>query len=168
MAGVRFSLSIDDADVHAALARIRAIGADMTPLMQDIGMEGEESTRRRFDTNLAPDGTPWKPSLRAKVVGGKTLVQDGFLRDSISYQLDGDDAVEWGSNLIYAAIHQTGGVISAKTAAGLSFVLATGERAVVRSVTLPARPYLGLAAEDKVEILDIVGDHFRRAVGGAQ
>lgn len=164
---VGFTLTIDDADVAAALGRIRAIGADMVPLWHDIGAEGEDSTRRRFDTNLAPDGTPWTPSLRATVVGGKTLVQDGFLRDSIVYHLDGPDAVEWGSNLIYAAIHQTGGEIHAKTAKGLAFTLATGEFAIVRKVTMPARPYLGLASEDKAEILDIVGRHFSAAVGPA-
>lgn len=161
-----FTLTVDADQVVAGLRALRAFGEDLTPTLEEIGMEGEESTRLRFETNLAPDGTPWKPSLRAQVKGGKTLVENRYLQDSIHYELDGSTAVEWGSNLVYAAIHQTGGTITAKNGKGLSFTLATGEHALVQSVHIPKREYLGLSEENKGVILEIVGEGMVRALRG--
>lgn len=166
MSGVGLAITVNDRPVNTAIANMLDMGMDLRPLLEDLGMEGEESTRLRFDTNIAPDGTPWKPSLRAQVTGGKTLKRDGFLQDSIVYQLDGGDAVEWGSNLIYAAIHQTGGEIFAKSAEGLSFFLATGAHVVVQKVTIPAREFLGISYIDEQAFLSITVDRFDRSVGG--
>ena len=109
MSGVAFTFSLDAQIAADQLAGIEALYADLTPLMDAIGAEGEQSTVDRFDTNIAPDGTPWKQSLRASIQGGPTLVKTRDLVDSIHYQLDGPNVAEWGSNLIYAAIHQAGG-----------------------------------------------------------
>lgn len=54
----------------------------------------------------------------------------------------------WGSNKIYAAVHRFGAVIRPKTAEAVRFRLASG-LVRARSVTIPARPYLGLSAEDR-------------------
>ena len=59
-----------------------------------------------------------------------------------------------------AGIHQTGGVIRAKTAKGLAFTLANGESAVVGSVTIPARPYLGISEAEREEIEEVSLQHF--------
>lgn len=162
-----FTLSTDHGAVSRGIGRLAAMGRDLVPLLQDLGQEGEDSTVLRFDTNIAPDGAPWKPSLRATITGGKTLVESTRLRDSIHYQLDGDDAVEWGSNVIYAGVHQAGATITAKGGGALTFTLATGATVMVKSVTLPARAFLGISAHDSAEMLDIVEGHFHRAVGGA-
>ena len=53
-----------------------------------------------------------------------------------------------GSNLVYARIHEIGGVIRPKTAKALHFVI-DGQHIVVQSVTIPPRPYLRPALFDQ-------------------
>ncbi|MFN3513457.1 MAG: phage virion morphogenesis protein [Phenylobacterium sp.] len=171
MSGVAITLRLDleDAGVRKALSAMIDLGRDLTPVLEDSGAELESSTLERFQTNLAPDGTPWRPSLASQVTGKPTLVGEGFLRDSVNYRLDGTTAVEIGAGGVaadYAAVHQLGATITAKGGA-LRFSLATGGFATVKSVTIPARPYLGVSDQDARAIVDIVGDHWARAAGGA-
>ena len=79
-----------------------------------------------------------------------------------------DSGVAVGTNVIYAAIHQLGGVIKAKTAKGLIFT-PVGENApvIVKSVTMPARPYLGVSAGDEEGIIEICRDWLSRVSDGA-
>ena len=141
MAGV--SISIDDSRIRAALQRLVNLGGNQKEMMKAIATAGESGTRERFDTQTGPDGKPWKPSIRAQISDGKTLTLKGHLRDSIVSD-SGDDYAQWCTNKIYAAIHQFGGVIRAKTARGLFFKLANGSGRRVKQVTMPARPYLGI------------------------
>ena len=56
----------------------------------------------------------------------------------------------WGSNRVYARIHQLGGIITPRAGRVLRFML--GDRAVfARRVTIPARPYLGWGPTERVE-----------------
>ncbi|MFN3523933.1 MAG: phage virion morphogenesis protein [Phenylobacterium sp.] len=158
MSGVALTITFEDVSAGPILAQVRSALTDMRPLMQDIGAELENSTLDRFETNIAPDGTAWRPSLHSELTGKPTLVREGYLRDSVNYVLDGSDAVEVGAGGIaadYAAIHQTGGTITAKGPGGLAFTLASGEFVNVQSVTIPARPYLGISAQDDEAILEI-------------
>lgn len=156
------SHQIDDARVHGALRRLLALGRDQRPVMREIQAIGEASTRERFRTETGPDGKRWAPSLRAQLSGGRTLTQDGHLADSISGSY-GSNYAEWGVNRIYAAIQQFGGTIRAKTAGALRFTLANGQGVSVQSVTLPARPYLGISDDNAEDILDVI----ERRIDGA-
>ena len=60
MAGVHICIELDD-EVRAAHNRLIAAGRDMTPLMRDIGEHLLSTTRERFVSQKAPDGTPWEP-----------------------------------------------------------------------------------------------------------
>lgn len=148
-------IKLEDADVRASLLNLIALGQNPAPAMADIAALGESSTRMRFRTQIAPDGSRWKPSLRAQIAGGNTLTKDGHLSGSISSR-SGRDFAEWGVNRIYAAIHQFGGVIKAKTKNALRFMLAGGGFITVRQVRIPARPYLGVSDDDRGDILDIL------------
>lgn len=54
----------------------------------------------------------------------------------------------WGvRDVVYALIHEIGGTIEPKTAKSLAVPLPEGGIALVRSVTIPARPYLRPAAD---------------------
>lgn len=142
--------------------QLRAIAAgiaDRHPLMDGIGLYLESSTIDRFDQEVAPDGSRWKKSLRAKEQGGKTLTDHAHLRGSITYNAT-NDQVEWGSNLIYARPHQEGATITAKGGGRLKFRLpgGLGFRSVL-SVTLPARPFLGINDEDERQIVGLAEDY---------
>lgn len=106
------------------------------------------STLQRFARAVGPDGTPWKSSKRVEAAKRakkrrKTLVATGDLRRSIATQAWSDYAAV-GTNLVYARIHQLGGEAGPKA----------------RRVTIPARPFLGLSAEDD----RLIGEMTRRAL----
>ena len=163
---VGFSYQIDDAQLHAGLRSLISLGRDAGPVMADIAAIGERGTRDRFRTESGPDGQRWKPSLRARITGGRTLTKDGHLAASISGR-HGRDFAEWGVNRIYAAIHQFGGEIRAK-GGSLRFRLANGGFATVQKVTMPARPFLGISDDDRDDILDIIQARIQaRTQGGA-
>jgi phage virion morphogenesis protein len=164
-------ITVDDADVRARLGALQAAGGDLAPVLDDIGAQLAQHVLLRFEAGTGPGGTPWKPSARALAEGGQTLLDSGRLRDSITHRVGGD-TVEIGSDVVYAAIHQFGGTIRAKTAKGLAFTLpwlktkTDDGRRVVQSVTIPARPYLGFDDDDRAAVLGIVADHLARIAGG--
>lgn len=165
---VEFRLETSGAQaIERALAGLVARFDDIEPLMTGIGVYLEGATIERFDTVTAPDGSSWTPSIRAKTEGGKTLTDSTQLRSSITSDPD-SRSVAVGTNKIYAGIHQFGGTIRAKSAAGLRFQLpgGLGFRRVME-VEMPARPFLGLSAEDETEILAQIEDYARDAAGGA-
>jgi len=132
---------------------------DLTPLMEQFGLYLEDATIDRFDREVAPDGTPWKPSLRARTEGGKTLTYSGRLKASITSSAN-PDSVETGSNVIYAGAHQGGATIRPINGEFLAFRLPGGlgfRR--VKEVELPARPFLGLSIDDEAELLALAEDY---------
>lgn len=157
---------IDDSMIRGSLHRLLALSRDPAPAMRDIAAIGETTTRLRFRSQTGPDGQRWKPSLRAQLCGGRTLTKDGHLAGSISANA-GRDYAKWGVNRIYAAIHQFGGIIRAKSAGALKFKLPGGGFAIVKSVRMPARPYLGINDADRNDILDILERRISAAAGGA-
>ncbi len=155
MSGVKLQIDIDDRRIQQVLSRLIATGQNLAPVMEDIATYGESSTRDRFSRSVDPAGKPWKPSQRAQERGGKTLIDHGHLLDSIVNNA-GKDFAEWGSNAIYAAIHQAGGEIRPKNKPYLAFKLPDGGFRKIKKVTIPARPFLGINAEDEQNIIDIV------------
>lgn len=116
-------------------------------IMDEIGRHLVLATLRRFESEREPDGKPWLRSARALAEGRRTLSATGRLRRSIAHVVAPDGhAVEVGSDVAYAAVHQFGG--RAGKGGG---------------VALPARPYLGVDARDRSAIRRIV----RRAIEGA-
>lgn len=118
----------------------------------------ENSAVRRFETEKDPEGKNWKPNQR----GGKILTLHGYLCGSIIGQATKDYA-EVGSALIYAAIHQYGGTIKAKVQNFLKFNVG-GRWASKKSVTIPARSYLGLSKQDEVNIGNTVENFINGAL----
>ena len=155
---------IEDELSPAIRARLQA-AEDLTPAMQGIGDHLEFSTRRRFETSTGPDGVRWKPSTRFRQVGRgksrrvesyqaeKPLVDKGNLLASIDRAFTRTSATV-GTNVIYARMQQLGGTITAKNGKGLGTPFG-----VVKSVTLPARPFIGIDADDRTAIIDILIAH---------
>lgn len=152
--------------VEAKLAVIAATFGDLTGLMTHLGGVLETQTDDRFETETAPDGSPWKPSLRARQQGGKTLQDRVILKNSI-HSVAGPSSVEIGTNLIYAGVHQGGATIRAKTASGLRFQLPgkLGWRRMMQ-VEIPARPYLGLSFDNGEELLEETDAYVLTEMGG--
>lgn len=136
-------------DIFASMVRL---GLRPRPIWDAIGQYGESSTRLRFKNQVDPDGQRWKPSIRAQESGpGRTLIQTSRLLRSITYRAD-DRGASWGSNVVYAGVHQFGGTIKAKSGGALRFQLPGGAFVTVKKVTMPARSFLGVNAEDVREM----------------
>jgi phage virion morphogenesis protein len=174
MAGANITLTIDAASALQGLANLRQALADPTPAMREIGEVLTASTKKRFGTETAPDGTPWAPNSRVtierytdrgakgtytkkgklskqgirRVLGKKVLTDHGYLGDTIEYQLqDGGRAVAVGSNRFYGAMQQFGGTRA-------QWPHLWGD--------IPARPFLGISDADRARIREILQDHLDR------
>lgn len=132
-------------------ARDRA--ADLSPAMAAIVSLMLSETELRFETETAPDGSKWTPSKRALDTGTRTLRDSGALQDRIDGR-NGPDWAEWGSDRIYANVHNSGGVIAARNAGALNTPF--GPR---KSVTMPRRQFIGFSDDDTIEIEAILIDH---------
>ncbi|MHB1305353.1 MAG: phage virion morphogenesis protein [Acidiphilium sp.] len=157
MAGATFTVEFDQAPIVDALGRLAAIGERPRRLLGVLGERLVNSTKDRFATNQAPDGTSWaalNPAY-AEIRNPKPiLVQSGALRDSIHAEV-GTSFVRVGSSMIYAGVHQFGATIRPQTAKALVFRLGAGSEIVrVQSVRIPARPYLGISADDEAAIIE--------------
>lgn len=150
------------ASIEAKFAALAQGHADLTPLMDRIGMAMETTTLERFEAEEAPDGSKWQKSQAAKDRGGKTLTLSGRLRQSNTH-LAGRDRVEIGTNVIYAGVHQNGfsgaqdvkahkRTISQAFGRTLKSPIEVIVPAFTRNMDLPAREFLGVSAEDRDEI----------------
>jgi len=161
---VSTTVHIDADPVVRSLARLQALGDDLTPVMDEIGGMLVASTQDRFERGVGPDGTPWPVSDRARRQGGRTLVDSGRLRDFITHD-PGPNAVTVGTNVVYAAVHQFGATITPDSATALAFTGAGGEPVLAQRVEIPPRPFIGISDADEAEIANIVSDHVREAFG---
>lgn len=133
------SIKIDDREVSAAVERLRLalpLGGDMTPAMKGIGRVLKTGAQLRFRSGKSPDGRSWQQSHRAREEGGQTLSLTRRLRNSITYRAE-HDSVEVGTNVVYAAIHQFGGIIRAKNGPFLAIPITPEARAAGSPRNMP-------------------------------
>lgn len=159
---------INDKSALDALAGILRRAQDYRPVLAEIGEDLTESTKRRFATSTAPDGSTWTAnstvtmerygemfgtSLRkkdgslnkkgqAKLAGKKPLIGESkSLSTTINYQLQGAYAVGIGSPMVYAAMQNYGGTTT-------QFPHLWGD--------IPARRFSGASEADKINISNLV------------
>ena len=164
MAGV--AVELDSRDLAAlGQALRRASKAKLRPLLDDIAGAGESATRGRIrEGGPAPDGAPW-PERRPGYDNPRNLLNfHGGLLDSIDSEAS-EQAAVWGSSLVYARIHQLGGTIVPRNARALAFDLG-GDLVLARSVTLPARPYLGYGEDERRGVEDMIELWLEELLGG--
>lgn len=155
MSGI--SITIDAADLDGIFKKLRPIfDFDAEELMTAIAARGDKQTRERIEQEkTAPDGTPWKPNIEGTSIlqrSGTNLLYQSAFRASA-------DEAEWGNTWEYAHVHQDGAVIVPKEKDALSFKIG-GKYVTAQKVTIPARPFLGISAENEREIIELVTDHF--------
>jgi phage virion morphogenesis protein len=126
---------------------------DLRPAMAEIGETLTESTKQRFGSQAGPDGQPWPANspvtIERKGRDQPLTGETGSLMDEIHYNLVGNDALEVGSPMEYAAMQQFGGDQA-------EFSHLWGD--------IPARPFLGFSDEDQDEILAIIQAHLENAI----
>ncbi|MCB5204251.1 phage virion morphogenesis protein [Neorhizobium sp. T786] len=151
------ALVVDSGDFDLVLKKLSPLfNFQPSELMTTLGALGESQTRRRItDEKTSPDGTAWTPNHE----GTPILVQTGqHLLYSIAWTASASEA-EWGSTWEYAHVHQDGMTIIPKNGENLAFAIG-GKAVFAKSVTIPARPFVGLSTDNIKEIIDVVTDHF--------
>ncbi len=167
MTGSSLTYRIDAELVQQAFKKLERAVKDTTPIMRAVGAALVEGTQSRFEKGVAPDGSGWAPLNPGYAAGkrGPGILRESGMRGGLMASVTmraGRDQVEVGTNKVYAAIHQFGGTISAKGGGYLSFRIGDGF-ARVKSVTIPARPFIGISAEDEAEVAEVVTGALARA-----
>lgn len=160
MAGAFIKVDIDDKIVLERLAKLQRLGTNLRPAFLDIGKYLERSHRQRWDREVSPDGvkwaalSPWYQAQKAKNAD-KVLVLNAHLRDTLAQQATAR-SLKFGSNRVYAAVHQFGakaGAFGRKKGRAIPW----GD--------IPARPFLGVSTDDEAEILALLKEHLTIAGG---
>ena len=154
MSGVALIIE-GEKSLEEAARRLNAFGRRdlMREMLDSVGKLVVSQTKQRIASEKrSPEGKRWRPNI----TGTPILERNGHLLGSIDHEVHGDEV--WvGPSVIYGAIHQFGGTIRPKRARKLRFRI--GDREVFAdSVTIPARPYLGLSDENRDEIEAVVSD----------
>lgn len=163
MAGASISFEIKDQLVKQTLY---GLGIWRERAHRPIGMALIRGTQRRFTQQVSPEGQAWKqllPAYAAIKRGPGILRASGMLMRSITAETSPSE-VKMSAHRIYARVHQFGAVIKPKSPGGrLAFRLGGGSGkkgkgglVFAKSVTIPARPFLGISAEDEQSIADVV------------
>lgn len=155
-------IEVQDRAVIAALNRLIQAGGELAPVLAAIGRQVKTNVQLGFVQGVDPYGRSWAP---LKVRQGQPLRDTGRLMGSIDYRVE-QAAVEIGTNVRYAPVHQFGATIRAKTPRGLIFPV-PGGYVRKRRVTIPARAFLptrGLPQSWREDILAILTDHLRQAL----
>lgn len=142
---------------------------NLRPLLKAIGDRVVRQTQERFNKGgPAPDGAAWAKVKRPDPKARGILRISDHLRDSIRYQMVGDDAVAIGTNKVYAAIHQLGGRTAAHDILPVRKKALKTPFGIFKKVkhpgsVIPARPYLGISAENSEELIGIVSEYLAEA-----
>ena len=126
-------IKIDDSSVTFGLQKLqrKVSGDSQRRILQYLG----ETVRGKIVQNKLSG----RPGLKRKT---------GTLAKSISWELVGTNAVQIGSNVTYAAIHEFGGVIKPRDKKYLRFKTEDGKWITTKRVTIPARPYFRPEIQD--------------------
>jgi phage gpG-like protein len=158
MAGLSFE--IQDREVQEVLQDLIEAGQDPEPAFRSVGRALQTRVQLGFRQSRDPFGVSWPPP---KGRDGQPLRDSNRLYDSIDYQAD-DSGVAVGTNVVYARIHNQGGVIRARNHPYLTFRV--GEQWVrKKQVRIPQRQFLPTDTLPPAWRRDVLGQ-FAKHFGG--
>lgn len=146
------TVEFDDTKIKKALQDLQSATGDLSPAFREISEVLIESTKQRFVSSTGPDGQNWQDNSQVTIERkgrNKPLVDSNTLMDEINYQIIGNNTLEIGSSMKYAAMQQFGGTKD-------EFSHLWGD--------IPARPFLGISSDDESSILSTIEDHILKAI----
>lgn len=168
---LELSIRIDSRAAVSAIEGVSHRTRDLSPALRECFQILRTSVLRNFE--VGGRKARWKPSHRASAEGGKTLVDTGGLRDSIvgANPTIGRHRMSFGTNKVYAAVHQFGaakgsfGTARSKPKTGVGgpmkrFSSRSGMRPIPWG-TIPARPFMVVQREDLKAIKEAILDYIR-------
>lgn len=185
MAGATLEYSYKEAvDV---INKVAAAMGDVDPMLRSMGEYLIIAHIIRFDAQTSPDGNKWQALSprylkNKKKNKDKILTLDGYLKNTLRYQVAGGE-LTFGSNRPYAAIHHFGGEIKKAErqaevffkqnkdgSVGKQFVkkkqsnFAQAVKIAAHVVKMPARPWLGTSTANNTELLNIAMRYMERVI----
>jgi phage virion morphogenesis protein len=144
---------VDNQALLSAFKRLIDSAKNPSPVLKAIGEDLIESTKERFVNKVGPDGKSWDDNA-ASTIDNKgrndpLVGETGSLNSEIFYNLVGNDELEIGSTMIYAAMQQFGGSKS-------EFPHLWSD--------IPARPFLGFSTQDDANILQTINDYLSGSI----
>lgn len=173
----------NNAEVLAALERLAQATAQPRPALLAIGESMVESTKKRFETSTAPDGSRWAPNsdttlrfaLHSKIEhrdGSKSAryfnKKGGLNKAGTNYLANKKPLIQSGTLAEQIDYKVNGNGLSIgstmKYAAMQQF---GGTKAKFPNLLgdIPARPFLGVSESDAVMIVDTVNEYLRKVIG---
>jgi phage gpG-like protein len=161
------TIEINDALVAAALDRLAARMADMSPVMAEIAELMLDGVMEGFASGTSPDGLPWarKSAVTLEAYARRGLRVDqrplhgptGELSSEENYHTEvGPDFVRLATNVVYAAAMQFG---MAQGAAGR-----TKRGGPIPWGNIPARPFLGLSERTSALVVEAIERAIRNEI----
>jgi len=166
----------DEERLRRVVAHLVARAQDRSGALKNIGEALLQTTHERFDEERDPSGKKWQPlaQLTRKLRGeaGPILNRSGRLKMSVNYEVSGS-VLKIGPNTVDAAVHQFGLGLVPRDKKALR--IPAGTRGVegrspdrenkksaifAKSVTIPARPYIGFGERDEAAAMDAIEDWF--------
>lgn len=175
------SIEVSDKSVLEALNQLALNSDDVTGQLDRIGASLADEVRLGFNDGADPYGNAWA-QLSENSRSGQPLRDTRRLANSITHQVNGNELAV-GTNVCYAAPHQTGAEIVAgapphqslcgyqtKGSPYLSWIpRGGGKRSYAKKVKIPARPFLptpdkGLPQAWNDNILQLMSDHILQGI----
>lgn len=141
MAGAGIEVQYNEAEFQEILGALsKAAMPDLEKIADFAGAELDSISKEAFEKEKDPvTGKGWEPLKRPRLKkkSNPLLVYGGQLKRSLTWEAFPDGSVIFGSNMIYARIHQEGG------RAG------RGNKSLI-----PVRPYMGVPQDFDRRILN--------------
>ena len=157
------TIEVDDSEIMAAIDRLIAAGADLTPAMSAIAGVFRGASQRAFANEADPvtgeswadlsDVTKKRRAKEGKWPGEKLRVMGHLANIQTAY---GPDFAVAFSPEKYAKTQQFG---AKKGQYGRLSIVRTRQEVQVPWGDVPPRPFLGVSDDDRLEILDILSNH---------
>jgi len=163
---ITIKTTIKDMEMKTALKGLTTRLSKPQKALRECGLVLLRSISKTFKAGGRP--VRWKPSKRAQLAGGKTLIDTARLMRSITMKVTGKTLMV-GTNVKYAAMHQLGGKVAGRTifpkrAKALRWIDKGGnvrfaKKVTIPGFTMPARPFLVIQDEDWRVLGRIFVDH---------
>lgn len=132
------SVKVTRDDISPALSRMAREAKNPTRVLRAMGTTFKSITEGNFNSS----GAEYRPTAWAPKRDGMPSILQRSTTMAKAFHLEVTSQFAKLSNpMIYAAIHQFGGVIRARAGKMLSWMGADGKRVFAKQVRIPARPF---------------------------
>lgn len=166
---INLKVTVKDMEARAAVKGLAGRLAKPRQALKECGLVLLRSISKTFKAGGRP--VRWKPSRRAKLTGGRTLIDTARLLRSITMDVAAR-SLKVGTDVKYAAIHQLGGripgrVVLPRRAKALRWIDKNGnvrfaKKVTIPAFTMPARPFLVIQDADWRVFQRIFGDYLTK------